>query len=129
MIDIDAEFRKAMGMSGYTSSAETEADKPLTLDILKEAKRKLDALGPPPPQVKLSKHVPALGDAKPSSQPLSDDMRAMCDHIGPQKIPVAWRLKSEFGDMVLISPLNVKEADDDTQKETFGCVAQGNGSG
>lgn len=106
MIDIDAEFRKAMGVS--TANSEPEKETILTLDMLRDAMRKLP---PAPPQVKLSKHVPALGTLRPKAAPRTDDMRTMCDDIGPQKVPVGWCLKTQFGDMLVINPVNVKERD------------------
>ncbi len=107
MIDIDAEFRKAMGI--HTTANASSDDKPLTLDMLRDAKQKLDALGPPPPQVRMSRHVPVLGEANPSCEALTDDMRQMVEDIGPQSVPVAWRLTSDFGDMLLVNPANLKE--------------------
>ena len=108
MIDIDAEFRAAMGIA--TTANRPVDDEPLTIEKLQEAMRKL---GPPPPEIRLSKHVPVTGTARPSSQPITDDMRAMVDDIGPQRVPIAWRLNSQFGEVVLINPANLKERNSD----------------
>jgi hypothetical protein len=103
VIDIEAEFRKTM-FEGTASNA--GPDKPLTLEVLREAMR---SLGPPPPQVKLSGHAPALGRLKPTATPMSDDMRQMVDDIGEQLSPVAWILKADTGDVIFINPVNVKK--------------------
>lgn len=112
MIDIDAEFRKAMGYSTSTASATDPTDKPLTLEMLREVKRKIDAMGPPPVPVKTSRHVPALGSVKTKSQPISDDMRQMVEDIGPQKVPVAYVMETPFGNMAVTNPANLKEQSD-----------------
>lgn len=90
------------------TSSKPTSDKPFTLEDLLDAKRKLDALGPPPPEVRFSKHVPVFGDAKPSATAHTDDMREMVDSLGPQKVPMAFRLRSQFGDMLVVNPVNVK---------------------
>ena len=105
MIDIDAEFRKAFGP--VTTCNKQEPDKPLTMDILREVMR---SMPPPPPGVRLSKYVPALGSVKPTSSPLTDDMRQMVEDIGEQLGPIAWKLKTDFGEMIVINPVNVKAA-------------------
>lgn len=104
MIDIDAEFRKAI--YGTTTANAASSDEPLTIEKLHEAMQKL---GPPPPHAHLSKYAPALGDARPTSVPQTGDMQQMMDDIGPQRVPVAYRLSSQFGDMVVINPVNVRE--------------------
>lgn len=108
MIDIDAEFRRAMGVS--TANVEPETETVLTLDMLHDAMRNLP---PAPPKVRLSRYVPALGSLRPQADPHTDDMRSMCEDIGPQKVPVGWHLKSQFGDMVVINPVNLKEGQAD----------------
>ena len=74
--------------------------------MLRDVARKI---GPPIPQVKLSKHVPALGTVRPMASPSTDDMRKMVSDIGEQLGPVAWCIKTDFGDVVFINPVNVKE--------------------
>lgn len=93
------------------TSSKPTSDKPFTLDDLLDAKHKLDALGPPPPEVRFSKHAPVFGDAKPSATAHTDDMREMVEMVeslGPQKVPMAFRLRSQFGDMLVVNPVNVK---------------------
>lgn len=84
------------------------SDKPFTLDMLLEAKRKIDSLGPLPPEVRFSKYAPALGSSKPKSEAKTDDMRQMVEDLGPQLVPIAWRLSSQFGNFVVVNPVNLK---------------------
>lgn len=105
MIDIDAEFRKIM-YGSTTANKPSESDKTLTLDMLRDAARNI---GLPIPQVKLSKHVPALGSVHPKSMPSTDDMRKMVSDIGEQLGPVAWVLKTDDRDVVFINPVNAKD--------------------
>lgn len=100
---IDAEFRKAMGVS--TCNVKPEKETVFTMDMLRKAAKDLR---PPPPQLRLSKHVPALGELRPKASPHTDDMRHMCEDIGPQKVPVGWQVKFQFGDLVVINPVNLK---------------------
>lgn len=109
MIDIDAEFRRVIGVSSGSTNAKSNADEPLTIEKLREAKRKLDALGQPPPKVRLSKHAPVWVTAKPAAEPSTDDMRTMCEDIGPQNVPGCFRISTQFEDMVLINPVHFKE--------------------
>lgn len=74
----------------------------LTLEMLREAKRKMEALGPPPPELHFSKYVPALGD--PVARPVTDDMRAMVDDLkargATEQVPVCF----QFGGKLFVHP-------------------------
>jgi hypothetical protein len=49
-------------------------------------------------------------DATPSAEPRTDDMRSMVEDLGPQQVPIAYRIKSPlFGDMVVVvNPVHMK---------------------
>jgi len=117
MIDIDAEFRKAFGLQSSTANTE-ETTTISAEDLLADMKRIQAKLGPPPPRVQVSKHAPVFVDAKPSAEPRTDDMRAMCDDLGQQKVPGALFLDTSFlplggGTVLFINPVNIKDKDDD----------------
>jgi len=109
MIDIDAEFRRAMGNPLSTANVESDDREALTVEKMREVKRKLDALGPPPPEIRLSKYAPVFVQASPSTQPSTDDMRAMCEDLGPQKVSGGLRITSKFGDIVVMNPAHFEE--------------------
>lgn len=77
-------------------------------DLLAELRRIREELGPPPPEVRLSRHAPVFVEAKPTSEPFTDDMRTMCDDIGPQKVAGGYRIKSQFGDFIVLNPVHLK---------------------
>lgn len=103
MVDIEAEFRKAFGPT--TACNEPASDRPLTVDDLRKMMKDLP---PPPPEVRVSKYVPAMGPAKPSAMPITDDMRQMVDDLGQQVGPIAWKLSTGSGDVFFINPVNMK---------------------
>ena len=103
MIDIDAEFRKVFGPT--TTCNEPEPEKRLTMEALREC---LSSIPPMPPlDVRLSEHVPALGTLRASADPLTDDMRQMVEDIGEQLGPIAYKIKTDFGDLIFINPINL----------------------
>lgn len=112
MIDIDAEFRRALGVSANTASVEV-ADEALTMEKLRELSRSLGPPPEPPITLRFSKHAPALGAITPKSTPLTDDMRAMCDDIGPQSVPIAYVFDTPFGRMAVANPVHKREGRDD----------------
>ncbi|MEO0859201.1 MAG: hypothetical protein AAFY65_01210 [Pseudomonadota bacterium] len=73
-------------------------------DLLADMKRIQAELGPPPPRVRLSKHVPALVAAQPRAKARTDDMRTMVDDLGPQRIPGGYQI----GDTIFINPIHFK---------------------
>lgn len=90
-----------------TAAAE---DKPLTLESLLEKLAEVKAkLGPPPPRLMPSRHAPALGAVPPKSAPRTDDMRQMIDDIGPQKVPIAYEMRTEFGPLIVFNPIHLKD--------------------
>lgn len=72
----------------------------LTLDLLREAKRKLDEIGPAPLPIRVSEHATAL----PSGKPRTDDMRQMVERLGRQRVPAAFRVNSLFGGCIVVHP-------------------------
>lgn len=104
MIDIEAEFRKHL--LGTTIQNTPTTDEPLTVEKLREAAR---LIGPPPVQVRTSRYVPVLGDAKLKREPITDDMRTMVDDIGPQKVPIGFFFDNPFtgNRCVVVNPVNL----------------------
>lgn len=81
-------------------------DETLTIEKLRDAMKLLRDAPDPPIPLRTSKHVHALGSVKPKATPRTDDMRTMCEDIGPQKVPVAYVIETPFGRLAVTNPLN-----------------------
>ena len=104
MIDTDNEIRKLMGLNCTTSNV-AEEQEPLTLEKLREA---MKSLPQQPIPLRTSKHVPALGTVPRKLFPKTDDMRKMCEDIGPQSVNVAYVLDTPFGKTAFANPIHFK---------------------
>ncbi|MEL6239437.1 MAG: hypothetical protein AAFQ90_12715 [Pseudomonadota bacterium] len=100
-----AEAADRMLIQATTSTATSSTSSISADSLMAEMQRIRAALGPPPPQVRLSKHIPPLIAARPSAQPRTGDMQTMVDNIGPQLVPGGYRI----GDMVFVNPIHFKE--------------------
>lgn len=89
---------------GATTASEPQDEEPFTIEKLKQVMRDI---GRPPPEVRLSKHVPAMGAMRGKASPVTDDMRQMVEDMGEQRGPVAWTFKYEDREMVFINPINL----------------------
>lgn len=63
---------------------------PLSIEKLLADVRRLRAeLGPPPPEVRISRYATAL----PSAKPYTYDMKEMVERLGQQRVPAAFRIR------------------------------------
>ena len=106
MTDIDAAFRRSIGADlhrsiyGQTTTSSAGPSDPLTIEKLRQAMADLGPPLPPQPRVKVSEHA----TAEPSTQPHTDDMRAMAEALGRKRVPACLKLSSMFGGMFVIHP-------------------------
>jgi len=76
------------------------------LSIIREAKRKMDALGPPPPEIRLTRAATAM----PSAEPHTDDMREYVDRVGRVRVPAAFHLTLDGREYIVVHPDAMKKA-------------------
>lgn len=73
----------------------------LTLETLLAAVRRIEEeLGPPPPEVRFSRHATGL----PTGEPHTDDMRQMVERIGQQRVPAAYSFRDGKREVIFIHP-------------------------
>jgi hypothetical protein len=64
-------------------------------------KRIAREIGPPPPEVRVSKHATALPDRKPHT----DDMRAMVEALPKSRVPAVFRISLPWaGETYIVHP-------------------------
>lgn len=76
------------------------------LASIREAKRKMDALGPPPPEIRLTRAATAM----PSAEPHTDDMREYVERVGRVRVPAAFRLTLDGREYIVVHPDAMKKA-------------------
>ena len=73
-----------------------------TIEDLREAKRKLDAVGEPFPEIRLSRAATGF----PTADPHTDDMREYVERVGRVRVPAAFRFMEPLSgrDVLIVHP-------------------------
>ena len=88
-----------------TNSIEPEKPLPTSEDMIALIRKAIREIGPPPPVMRYSKYATAL----PAGNPQTDDMKAMVDRLGQQRVPAAFRINDGVVDMVVVYPDLMKQ--------------------